>query len=147
MVVAIGRSGIAALKREGDGASPRARIVPLAALARRPVALALPVRRVRRHDGWCDAPGHGRYNRACRLPFPASAERMLREDGIYDIVVVTDHNQRPRVRGRGSAIFLHVARPTLTPTEGCVAFPEAVWRRGQVPLGPYLVGIEPRPLG
>jgi len=146
MVVAIGRSGIATLKREGDGASPRARIVPLAALARRARPLAVPWRLTRPADGWCDAPGHGRYNRACRLPFPASAERMMRDDGLYDVVVVTDHNQRPRVRGRGSAIFVHVARPGLAPTEGCVAFPAAVWRRGQVPLGPYLVGVDPRPV-
>lgn len=46
---------------------------------------------------------------------------MWRDDHLYDIVVVTSHNQRPRVKGLGSAIFVHVAASGLTPTEGCVA--------------------------
>jgi L,D-peptidoglycan transpeptidase YkuD (ErfK/YbiS/YcfS/YnhG family) len=71
---------------------------------------------------------------------------MLRQDGLYDVVLVTDHNQRPRVAGAGSAIFIHVARPGLTGTEGCVALPAAEWRRQRVPLGPYLVGVDPRPV-
>ncbi len=56
-----------------------------------------------------------------QLPYPASAEKLWREDRLYDIVVVIDHNTRPRIRGNGSAIFLHVARPDLEPTEGCIA--------------------------
>ena len=56
-----------------------------------------------------------------RLPYPASAERLWREDALYDLVVVLDYNERPRVRGRGSAIFMHVARPGYAPTEGCIA--------------------------
>ena len=46
---------------------------------------------------------------------------MWREDGLYDIVVVLDHNQRPRVQGGGSAIFMHLAREDWSGTEGCVA--------------------------
>ena len=147
-VVAIGRSGIAARKREGDGASPRGRITPLAALMRRrgPRPFPIPSRRVRSDDGWCDAPQSRSYNTACRLPFPASAEVMARADGLYDTVVVTDHNQRPRIAGAGSAVFIHVARPGLTGTDGCIALPAAVWRRGQIPLGPYLIGVDPRPM-
>jgi L,D-peptidoglycan transpeptidase YkuD (ErfK/YbiS/YcfS/YnhG family) len=74
---------------------------------------------------------------------------MTREDGLYDVVVVMDHNQRPRVRGAGSAIFLHVARRAggrLQPTAGCLAFASDDWRRGRVPLGVFLVGVEGRPL-
>lgn len=143
---AIGRSGIATVKREGDGATPRGRIVPLLALTRRAVPLPVPARPARRRDGWCDAPASQLYNRAVRLPFGPSHESLVRDDALYDVVVVTDHNQRPRVQGAGSAIFIHVARDGLDPTAGCIAFPLAVWRRGVVPLGPYLVGTEGRPL-
>ena len=41
--------------------------------------------------------------------------------GIYDVVGVLGWNDAPVVRGRGSAIFLHVARPDYAPTQGCVA--------------------------
>ena len=53
---------------------------------------------------------------------PASAERMWRDDHLYDVVVVMDHNERPRVQGRGSAVFMHVARDGYKPTAGCIAF-------------------------
>ena len=56
-----------------------------------------------------------------RLPYSASSERLWREDGLYDLILVLSHNDIPRVQGRGSAIFMLVARAGLLPTEGCVA--------------------------
>ena len=79
------------------------------------------MRAIRPRDGWCDAPADRNYNRPVRHPYPASAERLWRADGLYDVVVVLGYNDRPRVRGRGSAIFMHVARPGYAPTEGCIA--------------------------
>lgn len=122
---ALGRSGRRACKREGDGATPLGSFRILRVLHRadrvwRP-RTSLPVRAIARDDGWCDAPGDRNYNRGVRLPYPASAERLWREDRLYDIVVVIDHNTRPRVRGHGSAVFVHVARPGFAPTEGCIA--------------------------
>jgi L,D-peptidoglycan transpeptidase YkuD (ErfK/YbiS/YcfS/YnhG family) len=87
---------------------------------RRPLT-ALPVRAIDKRDGWCDAAGDRNYNRPVRHPYAASAERLWRRDGLYDIIVVLAYNSRPRIKGRGSAIFLHVARPGYAPTEGCVA--------------------------
>ena len=147
MVAAMGRSGIRTLKREGDGATPRARITPRVILRRSPAPAPLPWRLIRAADGWCDDVASQEYNRAVPHPSAVSHEAMLRADALYDHVIVTDHNSRPRVRGAGSAIFLHVARPGLSPTEGCLAFPAAVWRRGMVPTGPYLIGMAPRPKG
>jgi L,D-peptidoglycan transpeptidase YkuD (ErfK/YbiS/YcfS/YnhG family) len=122
---ALGRSGRIARKREGDGATPLGRYRILHVLYRadrrpRP-RTGLPVKAIRRNDGWCDEAQDRNYNRPVRLPYPASAERMWREDGLYDLVVVLDHNTKPRVRGAGSAIFMHVARPGYKHTEGCVA--------------------------
>ncbi len=79
------------------------------------------MRRIAPDAGWCDALYDRNYNRPVRLPYPASAERMWREDRLYDLVIVLDHNQRPRRQGGGSAIFLHVARPGYGATEGCIA--------------------------
>ena len=121
----IGRGGLRARKREGDGASPVGAwplrcVLYRADRVRRPVT-RLPVRPVRRLDGWCDAPGDRNYNRLVRLPYAASAETLWRKDHLYDLVVVLGHNDRPRVQGGGSAIFLHVARALGSPTAGCLA--------------------------
>jgi len=121
---ALGRGGIRALKREGDGATPRGRFTVRQVLYRadrgsRP-RTRLPVRAIRDHDGWCDDPADRNYNRLIRLP-SRSAEGLKRADPLYDLVLVLGYNDRPRVRGRGSAIFVHLARPGFTPTEGCIA--------------------------
>lgn len=138
MRCALGRAGTTPGKREGDGATPIA-TMRLLALHRRFGRLpglrpALPATAIRADGGWCDAPDHGAYNRAVRLPFPASAERLLRPDRLYDVLVVLDWNVRCRSRGRGSAIFLHVAAPGYGPTEGCVAVAPRDFRR----LQPFL---------
>lgn len=138
--VALGRSGIRADKREGDGATPKgvwhAREVRYRAdHGPRPVT-RLPVFRIKPDDGWCDAPRHGRYNRPVTRPFPASHEEMWRADGLYDLVVVLDHNSRPRRAHRGSAVFLHIARGAFQPTAGCVAFRPSDLRRLLARLGP-----------
>lgn len=122
---AVGRGGLVADKREGDGATPIGRL-PLRRVLYRADRLPrpdtdLPSAPLAPEDAWCDDPADPRYNRAVRLPYPASYERLWRADGLYDVVVVLGHNDDPPVAGRGSAIFLHVARPDYGPTEGCVA--------------------------
>jgi L,D-peptidoglycan transpeptidase YkuD (ErfK/YbiS/YcfS/YnhG family) len=81
----------------------------------------LPLRPLAPDLGWCDAPQDRNYNRPVRYPYHASAERLWRNDRLYDLVIVLGYNDRPRVRGRGSAIFMHVAKPGYAPTEGCIA--------------------------
>jgi L,D-peptidoglycan transpeptidase YkuD (ErfK/YbiS/YcfS/YnhG family) len=125
MPCALGRTGRRALKREGDGATP-AGSWPLRCVLYRADRVPrprtrLPVQTIRPQDGWCDFPADRNYNRRVPLPYPASAERLWRQDGLYDVVVVLGFNDGPRVRGRGSAIFMHVASPGLAPTEGCIA--------------------------
>ncbi|MGH6817058.1 MAG: L,D-transpeptidase family protein [Hyphomicrobiaceae bacterium] len=123
----LGRTGRRAMKREGDGATPRGRFAVRQVFYRadrvaRPRAFCH-VRPLAHRDGWCDASGDRNYNRFVRHPYPASAERLWRADGLYDIVVVLGYNDRPRVQGRGSAIFMHVAHPDGTPTAGCIGLP------------------------
>jgi L,D-peptidoglycan transpeptidase YkuD (ErfK/YbiS/YcfS/YnhG family) len=131
--VALGRSGIRPDKREGDGATPRGRFHPLRVWWRadrglRPCTL-LPVRRIGRADAWCEDPTDRRYNRPVRLSDGQAGDRLWRADHLYDLVIELDHNVRPRVARRGSAIFVHVARPGLEATAGCVALPAASLRR------------------
>lgn len=122
---ALGRSGCRVRKREGDGATPIGRWTVREVLYRpdrvRHPHTGLPAKPVRREDGWCDAPSDRNYNRPVRHPYRASAERLWRLDGLYDVVVVLDYNRCPRSRGRGSAIFMHVASAGYAPTEGCIA--------------------------
>ena len=124
---ALGKGGLAkaADKRESDGASPIG-VWPLRKVLWRPdkgspPQTALPVEAIRPEDGWCDSPLDPAYNRPVTLPHDTSAERMWREDDLYDLVVVLGHNDDPVIPGAGSAIFLHLARPDYSPTEGCVA--------------------------
>ena len=72
-------------------------------------------------SGWCDAADDPSYNRPVPLPWRSSAERLWRDDDLYDLLVPLGYNDSPPRPGAGSAIFLHAARPGLTPTEGCIA--------------------------
>lgn len=122
---ALGRGGIRRQKAEGDGATPVGRFLMRRALYRSdrldPPQTALEVARIEPDQGWCDAPADPMYNRPVRLPYPASHEKLWRDDRLYDLLVVLGHNDDPPKPGAGSAIFLHVARPDYGPTEGCVA--------------------------
>jgi L,D-peptidoglycan transpeptidase YkuD (ErfK/YbiS/YcfS/YnhG family) len=122
---AIGPGGIAVKNGEGDGITPRGhwpvREVFYRADRIAKPATALPLRAIRREDGWCDAPDDVNYNRLVKLPYPASAETLWREDHLYDLVLVLGYNDDPVVPGKGSAIFLHLARPDFSATHGCVA--------------------------
>lgn len=122
---AIGPAGIAVKGGEGDGITPRGRFA-VREIFYRADRIAAPrtsllLRRIEPDDGWCDAPSDPNYNRLVKLPYPASAEHMWREDHLYDLVAVLGYNDDPVVAGKGSAIFLHLAKPDYSPTQGCVA--------------------------
>jgi L,D-peptidoglycan transpeptidase YkuD (ErfK/YbiS/YcfS/YnhG family) len=116
-------------KQEGDGATPAGLLV-LRRLLYRADRMAIPRSILPRaplapEDGWCDDPDHADYNRQVRLPHPARHEQLWRQDAVYDLIGVLGWNDAPVLRGAGSAIFLHLARPDFAPTEGCVALPLA----------------------
>lgn len=123
---AVGRSGIAEKRAEGDGVSPlgcwpiRRVLWRADKLGAAPVS-AFPTAVIAADDGWCDAPAHPDYNRPVKLPFAASHEELWRKDDLYDIVVVLGQNDDPVVAGAGSAIFLHVASAGYGCTAGCAA--------------------------
>jgi L,D-peptidoglycan transpeptidase YkuD (ErfK/YbiS/YcfS/YnhG family) len=138
--VALGRGGIKANKREGDGGTPRGtfrlrRLWWRAELIPRPPT-ALPTRPIRRNDGWCEDPHDRAYNRPIKVPEGSPADRLWRQDRLYDFIIEIDHNTRPRIAGRGSAVFVHVARPGFAPTAGCVALTTSALRRLIERVGP-----------
>ena len=127
---ALGKGGLkpAAAKREGDGASPigawPARRVFYRPDKGPPPETGLPAIGLKPEDGWSDDPAELSYNLLVPLPCRGSHERLWREDGVYDLIVELGYNDDPPVAGRGSAIFMHIARDGHAPTEGCVALSE-----------------------
>ncbi len=125
----VGEGGVREDKVEGDAATPAGEY-PLRRIYFRNDRLVLPkvrlpARPISEHDGWCDDPRSPTYNRLVHVPNDWSAEKMWREDGLYDLVVVVGYNDDPPEGEWGSAIFLHVAREDYAPTRGCVAFSQA----------------------
>lgn len=138
--VALGRAGIRANKREGDGATPKGRFRLLRLWWRkdrlsRPVT-RLPVRPIRPTDGWSEIPEDRNYNRPVRLHAGQTGDRLWRDDHLYDLIIEISHNARPRVARHGSAVFIHVARPGFSPTAGCVALTRPALKRLLSHIGP-----------
>jgi L,D-peptidoglycan transpeptidase YkuD (ErfK/YbiS/YcfS/YnhG family) len=128
------------LKREGDGKTP----VGVWELRRgfyradkmlRPVT-GLGLRKMRQTDGWCEDPFSGQYNRFVKLPFGPGHETMWRSHDAYDVLFETSHNERPRVRKGGSAIFFHLTREGANATAGCVAVSAGDMRKILFRCGP-----------
>ncbi|WFU81437.1 L,D-transpeptidase family protein [Bradyrhizobium sp. CIAT3101] len=127
--VALGRGGILANKREGDGGTPRGSFRPRQLWWRgdrhsRPRTL-LPARLITGADAWCEDPADRHYNRWIRRGEGEGGDRLKRADHLYDFIIEIDHNTRPRIAGRGSAVFLHLARDNFGPTAGCVSMTKA----------------------
>ena len=138
--VALGRGGILANKREGDGGTPSGTFHPRQLWWRadrhtRPKT-HLPARPIRPEDAWCEDPNDRHYNQPLRLGHGQAGDRLTRDDHLYDFIVEIDHNTAPRVVGRGSAVFLHLARANFAPTAGCVAMTKSAMLRLLENLGP-----------
>lgn len=130
---ALGRGGITARKREGDGGTPVGIFRVMSVYYRpdrvaRPTTL-LPLRKITPYSGWCDDINDRNYNKFITLPYKASHENLMRDDHLYDYLVVLDYNVNHVKRGAGSAIFFHLSHSDLRPTEGCIAVNKAVMKR------------------
>jgi L,D-peptidoglycan transpeptidase YkuD (ErfK/YbiS/YcfS/YnhG family) len=138
--VALGRGGIKANKREGDGGTPRGRFRPRRLWWRpdrlRHPSTSLPTRRINQTAAWSEDRADRNYNRPVKRSASEPGDRLWRNDNLYDLFIEIDHNVRPRIAGRGSAVFIHVARPGFTPTAGCVALRFADLLRLSKRIGP-----------
>ena len=121
----IGKSGITNSKKEGDLATPKG-IFKLGLLYYRKdrnksLKSKLKKRTIKKNMGWCDDIKSKKYNQEIHFPFKYGAERLYRKDKIYDIFVNIKYNYSPIVKGKGSAIFLHLTNKKYKATEGCIA--------------------------
>ena len=138
--VALGRGGILANKREGDGGTPSGTFYPLRLWWRadrhpRPGPFCRSGRSGRKTAG-VRTRGDRHYNQPIRLAGDQPGDRLTREDHLYDFIVEIDHNGAPRIAGRGSAVFLHLARPDFSPTAGCVSMTKSAMLRLLRRMGP-----------
>lgn len=123
-----GYSGFSQFKKEGDGATPigdfylREIFYRSDRINKHEIKTTLQAKEIQRNYGWCDDVNVPQYNCLIHLPFKGSYESLFRSDHLYDIIVVVGYNDHPVIKGKGSAIFLHIARQNYQPTVGCIAF-------------------------
>ena len=122
---AIGKSGFTNEKLEGDGCTPTGSYNLKKIYFRSDKIKLLKTKiktfAIKKSDGWCDDPDHMKYNQLVQFPFQFSAEKLFRNDNLYNIIGILNYNTDPIIQGKGSAIFVHVAKENYEPTEGCIA--------------------------
>jgi L,D-peptidoglycan transpeptidase YkuD (ErfK/YbiS/YcfS/YnhG family) len=126
----VGAGGVRPDKKEGDKATPAGTFpLPFGMYRQDRIRVPhtdLPMTPLREAHAWVDDPKDPKYNQLVELPYPAHTEKLWRNDGIYDLLVVVGYNMNPTQPGAGSAIFLHIARPDFSPTEGCIAISRGI---------------------
>ena len=122
---AVGKRGISIKKKEGDFITPKGtfKIREIFYRKDRVQNLITRIKKtvIRKNMGWCDDPKSKKYNKLIYFPFKHSAEKLYRRENIYDIILVLNFNMNPVKKNKGSAIFIHVARKSFQPTQGCIA--------------------------
>src|SRR3984893_6497598 len=88
--VALGRGGIRADKREGDGGTPKGTFRPRqlwwrAAPPPRPCTF-LPIRAIRPQDAWCEDPASRHYNQPVRLERKSGGDRVAGDHPTLEFV-------------------------------------------------------------
>ena len=121
----IGKKGSTKKKEEGDKKTPKGTYEIEHLYFRRdrkkkpsPILKCI---QIKKDMGWCDDGKSKKYNKLIKLPFKGSAEKLYRKDNTYDIILVLNYNLNPIRKGKGSAIFIHVARKNYRNTLGCIA--------------------------
>ena len=112
-------------KKEGDNITPKGKFKIKLIMYRKDRILNFKTKLTKlgiyKNMGWCDDPLSKNYNKLIRFPFAYNAEKLYRNDNIYDIVLVLNFNTDPIIKNRGSAIFIHIAKKNYKNTEGCIA--------------------------
>ena len=121
----IGKKGTSYSKKEGDLSTPKG-LFKIGLLYYRKDRIKLSKYKIKKkiikkNMGWCDDVKSKKYNREISFPLKYSAEKLYRTEKIYDIFINIKYNYSPVVKGKGSAIFLHLTNKKYKPTKGCVA--------------------------
>ena len=120
----IGKNGLKKNKYEGDKCTPVGTfsLGPVYYRNDRIAKLDTELKTIKidKQMGWCDDPNNANYNRKIKLNKKNKGEKFYRKEKIYDIVLVINYNTKKIIKGRGSAIFIHLTN-NYKPTKGCVA--------------------------
>ena len=120
----IGKSGLTNSKKEGDMATPKGlyKLGMLYYRKDRIKSLKCKINKkiIKKNMGWCDSPKSKKYNQEISFPFKFSAEKLYRKDRIYDFFINIKYNHFPIIKGKGSAIFLHLSNKNYKATKGCI---------------------------
>ena len=130
---AIGKRGINIKKKEGDLITPKGTFKIKKLLYRRDKIGAINTNLkkavIKKNMGWCNDIKSKDYNKLISFPFKFTAEKLYRKDNIYDLILVLNYNMNPIRKGKGSAIFIHVAKNNYRTTEGCVALKKNILKK------------------
>ena len=122
---ALGKRGIGNKRKEGDFITPKGLYKIKYILYRKDRVSKIKTKFnkviLKKNMGWCDDPKSSRYNKLIRTPFNYNYEKLYRKNNIYDIILVLNYNMNPIQKGKGSAIFIHIAKKDYSKTEGCIA--------------------------
>ena len=122
---AIGKNGIKKKIKEGDCITPKGTFKILKVFYRadkiKKIITKIPKIKIKKNMGWCDDPKSKFYNKLIKIPIKESYEKLYRRDNLYDIIIVLNYNISPTIRGKGSAIFIHISRNNYQTTSGCIA--------------------------
>ena len=121
---ALGKSGLSSSKKEGDLTTPKG-LFKLGLLYYRKDRIKLKkclIKKeiIKKNMGWCDDSKSTKYNHEILFPYKYSAEKLYRKDKIYDIFINIKYNHNPRIKNKGSAIFLHLSNNKYKKTKGCI---------------------------
>ena len=122
---ALGKGGIKQKEREGDFITPKGKFKLIKIYYRsdriKKINSTLKTIKIKKNMGWCDDVSSNYYNKQIKINKKIGHEKLHREDNVYDIIVVLNYNLNPIIKGKGSAIFLHVAQKNYNKTQGCIA--------------------------
>ena len=122
---ALGKNGIKKKVKEGDFITPKGKykLIKIYYRADRIKKINSPLKKIKlkKNMGWCDDVNSKYYNKQIKINDKISHEKLYRNDNVYDIIVVLNYNLNPIIKGKGSAIFLHVAKKNYSKTQGCIA--------------------------
>ena len=122
---ALGKGGIKQKEREGDFITPKGKFKLIKIYYRsdriKKISSTLKKIKIKKNMGWCDDVSSNYYNKQIKINKKIGHEKLHRKDNVYDIIVVLNYNLNPIIKGKGSAIFLHVAKKNYNKTQGCIA--------------------------
>jgi L,D-peptidoglycan transpeptidase YkuD (ErfK/YbiS/YcfS/YnhG family) len=126
---ALGKSGIGKKEIEGDNITPRGTFNIIKIYYRndriKKLSSQFKLIKITKKMGWCDDPNSKKYNQLIKLPTKYRHEILYKMENIYDLILVLNYNMKPRIKNKGSAIFIHVAKKNYKKTAGCIALKKA----------------------